>query len=178
MEFKNVTTRARAARTGDQAASRLCRGRATPGPCHRGPRQGRTMPAAGPDRQGLRARRGGGSARGRHAGGGRRGELTTGLTDGSNRSLGSTLGQGERWREVEGVRWRLLCVEKREWGRGAHGGGRGRLGHAPRLWQNRSYYSSLWLTPAASPKFHPLKQYSLSFTAHSKRFCPLYLFSL
>jgi hypothetical protein len=34
------------------------------------------------------------------------------------------------------------------------------------------------LSPAASPKFHPLKEYSLSFIAHSKRFCPLYLLSL
>jgi hypothetical protein len=32
--------------------------------------------------------------------GGRRGELTTGSTDDSNRSPGSNLGQGERWGEV------------------------------------------------------------------------------
>jgi hypothetical protein len=36
----------------------------------------------------------------------------------------------------------------------------------------------LRLSPATSPKFHPLKEYSLSFTAHSKRFRPLYLISL
>jgi hypothetical protein len=44
----------------------------------------------------------------------RRGELTMGSTDGSNRSPGFTVGQGER----------LLCVGKREWGR-AQGGGWG-----------------------------------------------------
>jgi hypothetical protein len=33
--------------------------------------------------------------------GGRREELTTGLTDDNNRSPGSTLGQGERWGDVE-----------------------------------------------------------------------------
>jgi hypothetical protein len=38
--------------------------------------------------------------------------------------------------------------------------------------------SGLRLSPAASPKFHPLKEYSLSFTEHSKRFCPLYILSL
>jgi hypothetical protein len=36
----------------------------------------------------------------------------------------------------------------------------------------------LRLSPATSPKFHPLKEYSLSFTAHSKFFCPLYLLNL
>jgi hypothetical protein len=34
------------------------------------------------------------------------------------------------------------------------------------------------LSPATSSKFHPLKVYSLSFTAHSKRFCSLYLHHL
>jgi hypothetical protein len=34
------------------------------------------------------------------------------------------------------------------------------------------------LSPATSPKIHPLKEYSLSFTAHSKRFCPLYFHHL
>jgi hypothetical protein len=34
------------------------------------------------------------------------------------------------------------------------------------------------LSPAASPKFRPLKEYSLSFTEHSKRFCPLYILRL
>jgi hypothetical protein len=34
------------------------------------------------------------------------------------------------------------------------------------------------LSPATSPKFHPLKEYSLSFTALSKRFCTLYLLHL
>jgi hypothetical protein len=34
------------------------------------------------------------------------------------------------------------------------------------------------LSPAASPKFRPLKEYSLPFTEHSKRFCPLYILSL
>jgi hypothetical protein len=48
--------------------------------------------------------------------GGRRGELATGLTDGSNRSPGSTLGQGERWGEVE-EREGGYCVGKRKWGR-------------------------------------------------------------
>jgi hypothetical protein len=49
----------------------------------------------------------GGSDQRGHAGGGRkRGEggerkLTTGSMDCNNRSPGSTLGQGERWREVE-----------------------------------------------------------------------------
>ena len=36
----------------------------------------------------------------------------------------------------------------------------------------------LRLSPAASPKFRPLKEYSLSFTEHSKRFCPLYILRL
>jgi hypothetical protein len=36
----------------------------------------------------------------------------------------------------------------------------------------------LRLSPAASPKFHPLKEYSLSFIEHSKRFCPVYILSL
>jgi hypothetical protein len=36
----------------------------------------------------------------------------------------------------------------------------------------------LRLSPATSPKFHPLKEYSLSFTAHSKKFHPLYLLHL
>jgi hypothetical protein len=34
----------------------------------------------------------------------------------------------------------------------------------------------LRLSPTMSPKFHPLKEYSLSFTAPSKRFRPLYLY--
>jgi hypothetical protein len=38
--------------------------------------------------------------------------------------------------------------------------------------------ASLRLSPATSPKFYPLKEYSLSFTAHFKRFYPLYLLSL
>jgi hypothetical protein len=33
-------------------------------------------------------------------------------------------------------------------------------------------------SPAASPKFRPLKEYSLSFIEHSKRFCPLYILRL
>jgi hypothetical protein len=37
---------------------------------------------------------------------------------------------------------------------------------------------SLRLSPAASPKFRSLKEYSLSFTEHSKRFCPLNILSL
>jgi hypothetical protein len=36
----------------------------------------------------------------------------------------------------------------------------------------------LSLSLATSPKFHPLKEYSLSFTALSKRFCTLYLLHL
>jgi hypothetical protein len=36
----------------------------------------------------------------------------------------------------------------------------------------------LRLSPATSPKFYPLKEYSLSFTALSKRFCTLYLLHL
>ena len=35
----------------------------------------------------------------------------------------------------------------------------------------------LRLSPAMSPKFYPLKNYSLSYTTCSKRFHPLYLFS-
>jgi hypothetical protein len=41
---------------------------------------------------------------------------------------------------------------------------------------NRSY--RVRLSPATSSKFHPLKEYSLSFTAHSKRFFSLYLHHL
>jgi hypothetical protein len=37
---------------------------------------------------------------------------------------------------------------------------------------------SIRLSPATSPKFHPLKEYSLSFTAHSKRLHPLYILLL
>jgi hypothetical protein len=37
---------------------------------------------------------------------------------------------------------------------------------------------SLRLSPATSPKFRPLKEYSLSFTEHSKRFHPLYFLHL
>jgi hypothetical protein len=33
-------------------------------------------------------------------------------------------------------------------------------------------------SPAAPPKFHPLKEYSMSFTPHSKRFYSLYILSL
>jgi hypothetical protein len=36
----------------------------------------------------------------------------------------------------------------------------------------------LRLSPATSSKFHPLKEYFLSFTAHSKRFRPLYFLHL
>jgi hypothetical protein len=36
----------------------------------------------------------------------------------------------------------------------------------------------LRLSPATSPKFDPLKEYSLSFTALSKRLCTLYLLHL
>jgi hypothetical protein len=39
-------------------------------------------------------------------------------------------------------------------------------------------YRTLRLSPTASPKFRPLKKYSLSFTEHSKRFCPLYILRL
>jgi hypothetical protein len=41
-----------------------------------------------------------------------------------------------------------------------------------------SVIASVWafrLSPATYSEFHPLKEYSLSFTAHSKRFHPLYL---
>ena len=38
--------------------------------------------------------------------------------------------------------------------------------------------NTLRLSPTTSPKFHPLKEYSLSFTVHSKIFYPLYLLSL
>jgi hypothetical protein len=34
------------------------------------------------------------------------------------------------------------------------------------------------LSPATSPKFRPLNKYSLYFTAHSKRLCPLYILCL
>jgi hypothetical protein len=69
---------------------------------------------------------------GPHAGRGRekremreeRGSSPQGSTDGSKRSPGSNLGQGERWREVEERgRGRLLRGKVRLRGRGAHRGG-------------------------------------------------------
>jgi hypothetical protein len=88
---------------------------AMPGHCARGTRRVGHAPGAGaaraPRQGGLVPGRvcahWGGSGQGGHAGGGRdRGEggerkLTTGSMDGNNCSPGSTLGQGERWREVE-----------------------------------------------------------------------------
>jgi hypothetical protein len=58
-----------------------------------------------------------------------------GSTDGSNRSPGSILGQGDRWREVE-EREREVILRRKErmMGRGAHRGG-GRLGARPGLGQ-------------------------------------------
>jgi hypothetical protein len=41
------------------------------------------------------------------------GKLTTGSTDGSNRSPGSNLGHAERWREVE-ERGRKVAAQERE----------------------------------------------------------------
>jgi hypothetical protein len=38
--------------------------------------------------------------------------------------------------------------------------------------------AGLRLSPVASPKFRPLKEYSLYFTEHSKRLCPLYILRL
>jgi hypothetical protein len=38
--------------------------------------------------------------------------------------------------------------------------------------------SPIRLSPATSPKFRPLKEYSLSFTTLSKRFCSLYFLHL
>jgi hypothetical protein len=64
---------------------------------------------AAPDRAARAPGRG--SARGRRERGGRRGELTTGSTDGSNRSPVSTLGHGERWKRGRG---RLFCAGRRE----------------------------------------------------------------
>jgi hypothetical protein len=49
---------------------------------------------------------------------GERGELTTGSTDGNNRSPRSNLGQGERWREVEEREREVTAREKRLRGRG------------------------------------------------------------
>jgi hypothetical protein len=40
---------------------------------------------------------------------------------------------------------------------------------------NSTKAPDLRLSPATYSKFHPLKEYSLSFTTHSKRFHPLYL---
>jgi hypothetical protein len=79
-----LRARGRAARAGGWAA--------TSGPDSRvgGPRRGRGSPWA------VHAH-----GEGDRLGEGERGELTTGSTDGSNRSPGSNLGQEERWREVE-----------------------------------------------------------------------------
>jgi hypothetical protein len=67
-----------------------------------------------------------GSAMGRRERGGRTGELTMGSTDGNNRSPGSTLGQGERWREVEEREREVTLRGKERMGGGAH---MGRVGH-------------------------------------------------
>jgi hypothetical protein len=73
---------------------------------------------------------------GGHIGEGGRGEggerkLSTGSTNGSNRSPGSTLRQGERWREAEEGEGGYFAWERENEGEGVHGG-HGRLGHAPR----------------------------------------------
>jgi hypothetical protein len=73
-----------------------------------GPRRGRGSPGA------ARAHR-----EWDRLGEGERGELTTGSTDGSNRSPGSILGQGERWREVE-EREREVAARERENEREGH----------------------------------------------------------
>jgi hypothetical protein len=65
------------------------------------------------------------STRGGRERGGRRGELTTGSMDGSNRSPGSNLGQGEGWREVEEREWEVAARERENEGEGAHRGGGG-----------------------------------------------------
>jgi hypothetical protein len=69
-----------------------------------------------------------GSARGRRERGWRRGELTTGSTESSNRSPGSNLGQGDRWREVEEREREVTMRERENEGEGAHIGELGRLG--------------------------------------------------
>jgi hypothetical protein len=43
---------------------------------------------------------------------------------------------------------------------------------------SRGVWDGFRLSPATSSKFDPLKKYSLSFTALSKRFCTLYLLHL
>jgi hypothetical protein len=45
--------------------------------------------------------------------------------------------------------------------------------HSLRYLQYQAH-DGIRLSPAISPKFHPLKEYSSYFTAHSKRFRPLY----
>jgi hypothetical protein len=44
--------------------------------------------------------------------------------------------------------------------------------------RERHFARPLRLSPATSPKFNPLEEYSLSFTALSKIFCTLYLLHL
>jgi hypothetical protein len=63
---------------------------------------------------------------GRRERGGRRGGLTTGSTDNNNCSPGSTLGQGERWREVR--EREIILREKERMGEGHTWGRVGRLG--------------------------------------------------
>jgi hypothetical protein len=77
-----------------------------------------------------------------------RGSSPRGSTDGNNRSPGSTLGQGERWKRGRG---RLLCAGKREWARGAHGGGWGAWARAQRQAGLRAEPTSLYsISPASN----------------------------
>jgi hypothetical protein len=89
-------------------------------------------------RAGGHARRAGPALTGAHVQGGVQGEeerrergergereLTTGSTDGSNLSPRSTLGQGERWREVEEKEREVTLREKERMGEGARMGAAG-----------------------------------------------------
>jgi hypothetical protein len=96
-------------------------------------------PHGGRGHRGRAARAGegarpGGTTQGREERRGeRRGELTTVSMDGSNHSSRSTLGRERGGRGIG----RLLCAGKTV-GEGAHGGGRGRLGHMPRAGLGRA----------------------------------------
>jgi hypothetical protein len=50
--------------------------------------------------------------------------------------------------------------------------------HVPNLFGTLQPLHLIRLSPATSSKIHPLKEYSLSFTEHFKRFHPLYLHQL
>jgi hypothetical protein len=95
------------------------------------------------DRRGAARTHAEGDRLGKGERGGRRGELTTGSTDGSNHSPGSNLGQGERWKRGRG---RLLRGKERM--RGREHIRRGGPGRARRVW--------------VGPRAGPTTLYSLS----------------